>query len=316
MKTKYYFIGVILVVLNTITVKGQQDAQYTQYMYNTLNINPGYTGTREALSAVAIHRSQWVGLDGAPVTQTIAVHSPIGRGKIGLGFSAINDRIGPTQETSFDFNVSYNIETSDTGKLSFGLKLGGHLLDVNFDEIQFGTSRANDAKFNTNIDNKFSPNIGLGLFYYTDQFYVGASAPNILQTEHFDVASLTTKNAASFLASERLNYYFMTGYVLEISDDIKMKPALLGKFIEGAPLQIDASVNFLIYEKFIIGAAYRWSAAVSGMAGFQITDKLMLGVGYDWDTSDLNQYNNGSFEMVLRFEMPKKFKRMLTPRFF
>ncbi|WP_299439593.1 type IX secretion system membrane protein PorP/SprF [uncultured Aquimarina sp.] len=297
----------------------QQDAQYTQYMYNTISVNPAYAGSRGVMSIMGLHRSQWVGLDGAPRTQTLTLNTPIGdNNRVGLGLSIVNDEIGPTDETYFDIDFSYTIPTSDTGKLSFGIKAGGHLLNVDFDKLsQFETG---DPLFsNGNIDNKFSPNVGAGIYYHTDKFYVGLSAPNLLETDHFDEeASIDSNGNSSFIAEERINYYLIAGHVFDLSDTVKFKPAVLSKLVFGAPLQVDISANFLLYDKLTFGVGYRWSAAFSAMAGFQVSDSLMIGFAYDKESTELGrtQFNDGSYEVMLRFELFRKYNRMLTPRFF
>ena len=179
----------------------QQDPQYTQYVYNTISVNPAYAGSRGVLSLTGLHRSQWVGLDGAPRTQTLTINSPIGENnRVGLGFSVINDEIGPTDETYFDIDFSYTIPTSDRGKLSFGLKAGGQLLNVDFQRLtQF---QINDPNFETNIDNRFRPNVGVGFYYHTDKFYLGLSAPNLLETDHFDEDATTNSNDSSTFIAE------------------------------------------------------------------------------------------------------------------
>lgn len=311
------FMLVIFGIAST-SVSGQQDAQYTQYMYNTVSVNPAYAGSRGVLSIMGLHRSQWVGLDGAPRTQTLTLNTPIGSSeRMGLGLSIVNDEIGPTDETYFDIDFSYTIPTSEQGKLSFGLKAGGHLLNVDFQRLsQFNN---NDALFENNIDNKFSPNVGIGVYYHTDRSYIGISAPNLLETDHFDESTTSnTSSAVSFLAEERINYYLIAGHVFNLSDDVKFKPAILSKLVFGAPLQVDVSANFLLYDRLTLGAAYRWSAAVSAMVGFQVSDSMMIGFAYDKETTELGQtqFNDGSYEVMLRFELFKKYNRMLTPRFF
>ncbi len=297
---------------------GQQDAQYTQYMYNTISVNPAYAGSRGVFSIVGLHRSQWVGLDGAPRTQTLSINTPIGeKNKVGLGVSIVRDEIGPVDETYFDIDFSYTIQTSERGKLSFGLKAGGNLLDVNFNELT--RFDINDPNFEQSIDNKFSPNVGLGLYYHTDKFYLGLSAPNILETDHFDESSTVgNNNSSSFIARERINYYLMAGYTFDLNSDLKFKPAILTKAVSGAPLQVDVSASFLLREKLTLGIGYRWSAAVSGLVGFQISDSMMIGLAYDRETTELGntQFNDGSYEVFLRFELFKKYNRMITPRFF
>ncbi|WP_108867010.1 type IX secretion system membrane protein PorP/SprF [Aquimarina aquimarini] len=309
---------IAIVGFTTTFVNAQQDAQYTQYMYNTISVNPAYAGSRGVLSIMGLHRSQWVGLDGAPRTQTLTLNTPIGDNeRIGLGVSIVNDQIGPTDETYFDIDFSYTIPTSEQGKLSFGLKAGGHLLNVDLNELSKFTS--NDRLFENNIDNKFSPNVGVGFYYHTDRFYVGLSTPNLLETDHFDESSTDdSSTATTFLAEERINYYLIAGHVFDLSDDVKFKPALLGKLVFGAPLQVDLSANFLLYDRLTLGVGYRWDAAVSAMVGFQVSDSMMIGFAYDRETTELGQtqFNDGSYEVMLRFELFKKYNRMLTPRFF
>ncbi len=296
------------------TMFAQQDAQYTQYMYNTISVNPAYAGSRGVLSINALHRSQWVGLKGAPETQTISINTPINN-KIGLGFSLVNDKIGPTQETSFDAVFSYTIPVSDSDdKLSFGLKAGGHLINIDFTKLNQYYPQLTS---NNNIDNKFSPNIGAGVYYHTNKFYLGLSIPNFLETNHFDESS-DTNESSSFIAKERMNYYLIAGYVFKLNQSWDFKPALLTKMVAGAPLQADLSASFLYNQKLTLGAAYRWSAAWSAMAGFQISDSVMIGFAYDKETTDLGNtsFNDGSYEVFIRFELFKNIKKVISPRFF
>jgi type IX secretion system PorP/SprF family membrane protein len=296
----------------TNTANAQQDAQYTQYMYNTLSINPAYAGSRDVLSFLALYRSQWVGLDGAPRTFTVSGHSPLGE-NMGIGVNVTNDEIFISKETYFDIDFSYSINFTDVGKVAFGIKGGGHLLNVDSNLANQGPYNPGDGSSEIFIDNKFSPQFGAGLYYYTQKFYAGFSVPNFLETEHFDESSNSNSNA---IAKERMNYYLMTGYTFDLSENVLFKPSVLGKIVEGAPLQVDLSANFLFYEKFTVGAAYRWSAAFSGMVGFQVTDQIMLGFAYDQETTDLAQYNNGSYEFFLRFELFNNSDRIMSPRFF
>ena len=198
--------------------------------------------------------------------------------------------------------------------MSFGLKGGGHFLDVDF--TQLNLLDPSDINFAQNIDNKFSPVIGLGLYYHTENFYAGLSVPNLIETNHFDEGN--QPGSASALAEEQINYYAIAGYTFDINENLVFKPSTLVRLIEGAPLQVDVTANFLVYEKFHLGAAYRWSAAVSGLVGFQATDSILIGLAYDRESTDLgNQvFNDGSFEVFMRFELFKKYERMLTPRFF
>lgn len=295
-------------MMKTTNIAAQQDAQYTQYMYNTISVNPGYAGSRGHMSVGLLHRSQWVGLDGAPTTQTFNVHSPIGYKGVGLGASIVNDKIGPTSETNFDVDFSYTIKTSDEGKLSFGLKGSINLLDIKFSELN---QYASDQSLQQDVDNRFSPNFGAGVYYHTDKFYAGLSVPRLLETSHFDESSLST-------AKEQMNFYLITGYVWDINPFLKFKPTLLTKAVKGAPLQVDLSANFMLNDKFIIGAAYRWDAALSALVGFNLSNELLIGMAYDKETTDLGNtsFNDGSFEVVIRYDFIKTKNNLKSPRFF
>ena len=310
--SKNYYILLITILVIFLSsgerLFAQQDAQYTQYMYNTVSVNPAYAGSRGHISAAALYRSQWVGLDGAPETQTLNVHSPIGYQGIGLGASIVRDRIGPTAEDNFGVDFSYTVYTSTEGRLSFGLKGSLNLLDVRFSELnQFAV----DPILENNIDNRLSPNIGAGIYYHNQKFYAGLSVPQFLETSHFDEESLST-------AKEQMNFYFITGYVWDLNSYLKFKPTLLAKAVQGAPLQVDLSANFMLSDTFILGAAYRWDAAVSGMMGFNISNKLLIGLAYDRETTALGSttFNDGSFEVIFRYDFISTKSSLKSPRFF
>lgn len=294
-------------MLVTVSSYAQQDAQYTQYMYNPININPAYAGSREALSIFGLHRTQWVGLDGAPVTNAASIHTPIENTNIGIGLSFVNDKIGPSDQNNISVDFSYTVPTSETFQLSFGLKATADLLNIDYTKLNI--YNPSDPRFQNNVDNKFSPNIGAGVYFHSDQTYIGLSVPNFLETKHYD-------NNSTSVAQERLHYYFMAGHVFDLSYDVKFKPSLLTKVVQGAPLQVDLSANFLFFDKLTLGAAYRWSAAVSGMAGFQVSDAIFVGYAYDAESTKLANYNSGSHEIFLRFELFRNYDRMITPRFF
>ncbi|SHL44261.1 type IX secretion system membrane protein, PorP/SprF family [Flavobacterium flevense] len=305
-------IKIAVLLMMSMAGYSQQDSQFTQYMYNTINVNPAYAGSRETMSIFALHRTQWVGLDGAPVTNTASIHTPINGSNVGLGLSVINDRIGPSDENNIAVDFSYTIQTSYKYKLSFGLKASANLLNIDFTKLN--KYDQNDYAFDTNIDNKFSPNIGVGLYLHSDNSYIGLSAPNLLETKHFDRYASTGAN--SHVATEKIHYYLIAGHVFDLNPNVKFKPSLLTKMVAGAPLQVDISGNFMINEKFVAGVAYRWSAAVSALAGFQVNDNWFIGYGYDLETTRLSNYNSGSHEIFLRYELFSRNSRIVTPRFF
>jgi len=283
----------------------QQDAQFTQYMYNTINVNPAYAGSRGALSIFALHRTQWVGLDGAPVTNAVSMNTPINGSNVGLGISIINDKIGPTHENTISADVSYFIRTSETFKLSFGIKATGNSFDL--DQTKLNPVDATDPSL-LNF-NKFNPNIGAGVYLHSDKAYVGFSIPNFIESKRYN-----DNEVAIF--KEKINYYLIAGYVFDLEDSIKFKPALLTKMVSGTPLQVDVSGNFMFNDRFVVGVAYRWSAALSAMVGFQIADGLFIGYGFDNETTNLKNYNSGSHEVFLRYEIFNNLSKITTPRFF
>lgn len=303
MRTK---ILIFALMLTCYAGFAQQDAQYTQYMYNTININPAYAGSRGVMSVFGLHRTQWVGLDGAPTTNTFSLNTPISNSNLGVGFSLVNDRIGPTSDNTISADISYTVKMNEVYKLSFGVKASGNMFNLDTDKLDF--AQANDPNLQ-NFNNEFSPNFGAGVYLHSDKLYLGLSVPNFLQDSKYN-----DNEVAVF--QERMNFYFIGGYVFDVSPSIKFKPAVLTKMVAGSPLQVDASANFLFFDKFMLGGAYRWDAAVSALAGFQVTDGLFIGYSYDMETTQLRRYNSGSHEVFLRFELFNKVSKMVSPRFF
>lgn len=300
---KNFFL--IILMSTAFTSFAQQDAQYTQYMYNTINVNPAYAGSRGVMSIFALHRTQWVGLDGAPITNIASINTPISDSRVGLGVSFVNDKIGPTNENTLSADLSYTVPMSENYKLSFGIKGTANLFNLDI-------SKLNPVDIDPsiqNVENKFSPNVGAGIYLHSDKAYVGFSVPNFIESNRYD-----DNEVAIF--KEKINYYLMAGYVIDLSSEVKFKPAVLSKLVIGSPLQVDISGNFLFSEKFTVGVAYRWSAALSGMVGFQVSDGIYIGYGYDRETTKLNNYNSGSHEIFLRFELFSRQSRIVSPRFF
>lgn len=305
MRTKIFLI---LLIFTSFVNFAQQDAQYTQYMYNTITINPAYAGSRGAFSIFAMHRTQWVGLDGAPVTNVASMNTPLNNSNLGLGVSFINDKIGPTNKNSISADLSYTIPTSENYKLSFGMKATANLFNLDITKLNPVVASPLDPSMQ-NIKNEFSPNIGAGIYLHSDKAYVGFSIPNFIESNRYDDNEVV-------IYKEKINYYLMAGYVFDLSSELKFKPAILSKLVVGAPLQVDISGNFLINDKFTIGLAYRWSAALSAIVGFQATEGMYIGYGYDRETTKLNNYNSGSHEILLRYEIFKNNDKITTQRFF
>ncbi|GAL71583.1 hypothetical protein JCM19302_3073 [Jejuia pallidilutea] len=247
-----------------------------------------------------------VGIDGAPKTVTFGIHSPLKNERLGLGLNIVSDQLGPAEETSIDLNFSYTIPVDASGdlELSFGLKGGLHILDTDWSK---GLFQNPDRLFNENI-NLISPTLGAAMYLHSDRWYLGLSVPNIFTTEHYD-------DFQESIATERLHYFLIGGYVFDLSERTKLKPAFLVKGVSGAPLIADLSVNALFNDKFTLGLAYRWDDSVSGLVGFQITPGLFAGYAYDATTTVLNNYNSGTHEIMLRFEL-QQIGKILSPRFF
>jgi len=290
--------------------KAQQDPQYTQYMYNMNVVNPAYAGSRGTLSLGLLGRTQWTSVDGAPKSMTFDVHAPLGK-KVGVGLSVIADEIGPAKEQNIYADFSYTLETSSTGRLAFGLKGGVTLLNVNLLDIVLPqTSSAGDPVFDENI-NKTMPNFGAGVYYYTDKWYVGFSVPNILKTEHLDKDNINTK------ASEEVHYFLTGGYVFDLSSTLKFKPSLMFKGVTGAPVSVDINANFLMYDRFELGASYRIDDSISALFNFGVTPDFRIGYAYDYTISDFsNSHTGGSHEIILLYDIDFSKKNLKSPRFF
>ncbi|MHC5202579.1 PorP/SprF family type IX secretion system membrane protein [Myroides sp. LJL119] len=296
-----FFLGVPFLGL------AQQDPQYTQYMYNTTNINPAYTGSKGHLSFFGLYRAQWVGLDGAPKTFNFAADSPLGDSKLSLGVNFVNDKIGATTENTFAINLAYTVNLTYDLKLAFGLKGTGNLFNVDYTKLDI--EDPNDPLMQTNIKNKFNPNIGAGLFLYSDRGYVGFSIPHLLETNVGEIDGMK-------ILRQKAHYYLMAGYVFDVSQSVKLKPAALAKAVDGAPVQVDITANAMFMERLTLGVAYRVNASVSALAGFQVSDNIFIGYTYDADTSKLKNYNNGSHEIFLRFDLFNRYNKVSSSRFF
>ncbi len=283
----------------------QQDSQYTQYMYNTPLVNPAYAGSRETITAFLLHRNQWVGLDGAPVTNNFSINMPVGDSNFGIGLNFVNDKIGPVSENEISADLAYFIQVSENFKLSLGLKGTANLFQLDVNKLRIYDPA--DPQFQ-NVDTEFSPNVGAGLYLFSDKTYFGLSVPNFFESYRYNDNNVE-------ITKEKMHFYFIAGHVFTLSDNIDFKPAVLSKIVEGAPLQADVTANFLFFDKLTLGAAYRWDASVSALAGFQISDSWFIGYGYDLETTKLSNYNSGSHEIFLRYEVFNR-SRVSAPRFF
>lgn len=294
---------------------GQQDPQFTQYMYNMSVINPAYATAEEGILNIGgLYRAQWVGLEGGPNTATFFVHTPINE-RIELGLSFYNDNIGDVvQENNVFADFAYVLPVNEKSKISFGLKGGFTFFESDFTNfiLQSGGS-STDIAFNENI-NKTFPNLGIGAFFFTDNFYAGLSAPNLLTTKH-----LETENGIKSTGVQDIHFFLTSGYVFDFVSDLKLKPSIMLRGVRGAPLSIDINANVLINEKLEAGLGYRLDDSMSAMVNFRVTPDLRIGYAYDYTTSNLSSYNSGSHEIFVLFDVDLfNFKTGYdrSPRFF
>jgi type IX secretion system PorP/SprF family membrane protein len=276
-------------------------------MYNTMSINPGYTGSLGTLDAVVTYRDQWVGIDGAPTTQNLGIHSPLRNEKIGVGLNIQNDEIGPAKEFYADANFSYSLQLSPTLKMGLGLKAGAKIFNLDFSRGTFQNS-GNDP-LNRNIENKLTTTVGAGAYMYSDNWYLGLSVPDFITNKYYD-------DIEQSVAEEQIQYFLIGGYVFDLSPTLKFKPAFLAKYLDGFPLVVDVSANFLIMDQFSLGASYRYDDSFSGLAGVNFLQNFFVGYSYDYTLTDLNKYNSGTHEIVLRYTLFEKTKRINSPRYF
>ena len=306
MKTK---IAISLLLSLTLqNIRAQQESMYTHYMYNTLWLNPAYAGTRDAFTITGIHRSQWVGFDGSPNDQTITMHSPFFNGKMGVGLSLLNDKIGPTKSTVLALDYAYHVQLDQKSKLSFGVK----------GLMNFYSNNINTLRLDNEIDNSFAdntqrilPNVGAGIYYYRERFFVGLSTPKLMENK------LIT-NSLGVLSKEQRHYFFIMGTVLKISNAIKFKPTLFIRATAAAPIEGDITANFIFSDKFTLGAMYRSGDAVGVLLGYNVTDALALGYSFDWSMANTTgKYNSGSHEIMLRYDLVSFTKaKIKSPRYF
>ncbi|RXG15820.1 type IX secretion system PorP/SprF family membrane protein [Leeuwenhoekiella aestuarii] len=301
-----YLIEISLIAFGTLSLYGQQEPNYTQYMYNTMTINPAYAGSSDNFNIIADYKAQFTGVDGAPETINLGLDAPVTY-NIGLGLNITRDVLGPSEDLNIDGNFSYAIQLGAQTYLSFGLKAGFRVLNVDFRKGIY--DNPNDPQFMNNINNQFLGVLGAGSYLYTDRWYLGLSTPNFFTQEYFNEEEVMVN-------TEELHMYLIGGYIFDIGLNTKFKPAVLFDYVEGAPLKANLSANFLFLEKFTAGVSYSIDAAVSGLAGFQITDNIFIGYAYDYNTSDFNQYNNGSHEILIKFSLARKRGATFSPRFF
>jgi len=311
MKKIYLTLAFAFMVM--VDAQAQQDPHYTQYMYNMNVMNPAYAGSKENLAVGLLYRAQWVDIEGAPKTGTLSVHSPVGK-NVGLGLSAITDRIGPVDETNVYGDFSYTLNLGGEHRLALGIKAGATFHKVGlFSDIGNGhVPDINDPAFRENSSNTFF-NIGTGLFYYTQKYYLALSVPNMLKSKHLDIRN----DGREYQFGSETQHYFLTGgYVFDLSENTKFKPSFMVKSAFDAPTSVDASANMMFHDRFEIGATYRLDDSFGGMVNFAVTPNIRVGYAYDRIISDLKVSTQSSHEIMLLFDLNFPKKVSVSPRYF
>lgn len=305
-------ISLLILMIILGQVNAQQDPMFTHYMMNTLGVNPAYAGSRQALTFTGLHRSQWVGFEGAPETQTFTLHSPVFSDKVGLGLSVVNDAIGPMKTSSFYADFAYHLKINDKSKLSFGIKGGGSIFNNGLSELT--TVQQSDISFAQNIQSKFLPNVGFGMYYYRPKFYAGVSVPRLIENKFMNDQSVTNVN----LFWEKRHYFFIMGSMIDINENLQFKPTTLVKVNLGSPVQADFTAQFIYNSKFSLGAMYKTGSAFGGLLGFSPNEQLYLGYSFDWSTLNrTGRYNSGTHEVILRYDFIFRDKQKIkSPRYF
>lgn len=306
---KRIIIILVMLILGFQNSNAQQMPQFTQYMYNTIAVNPAYAGSREVLSIVALGRNQWTGFDGGPQTQTLSINSPLRNEKIGLGLSLINDKAGYENFTYVYADFSYTINLGDKTKLAFGVDAGATSYKLS-DELYNGVEIGQDPYFDERLD-RWNPNFGAGVLFHSDRWYAGLSMPRLINND--------TNNQTEYAALEQVHYYLIGGYVFDLGKSVKFKPSILAKYTDDAPISTDFTANFLFNEKLWLGASYRANGqqgAFGALIDFQVTQQFRIGYTYELPTGEIRPYTSGSQEILLMYEFRFTKKNLKSPRYF
>lgn len=296
-----------IALLMALQARAQQDPLFSQYMFNTLAVNPAYAGSADVFTVMALSRHQWVGFAGAPATQTVLAHTPLPKENMALGLSLLNDKVGPTRQTGAYIDYAYRIRTGPSSRLALGLKGGVNLYQADLAAL---TSVDPDAA-NVNITGKALPNFGFGLFWHTPRAYFGASTPKLLEND------IDAVNQAGIVtASEVRHFFLLGGYVLDLDRSVKFKPSFMVRVVSGAPLSVDLNANFLFRERIWLGAMYRVGNSVGVLGQYQVNDQFRIGYAFDLTTTRIGAYNAGTHEIMLNYDLRFFTGRTVSPRYF
>lgn len=297
-----------LLMMASFLTNAQQDEQSSLYMFNPLQYNPAYAGSRGDFNATVVARSQWVGIKGAPKNQFVSLNSPIKAKNMALGIHVSNDQIGAKTRTSFYGDYAYTLRFDNGTKLNLGISGGAEQLSVDYQKLIAYDPTETDY---LSSFSQLNFNAGSGMYYYSDRFYVGMSVPRLFQS--------SLKNQAFVLSNAftKRHYFLSAGYVKPINSVIDLKTSFLLKMVQNAPVTIDLNANLFFYKTFWVGAMYRFNESVGVNVAYQIKEKLMFGYSFDYPINGLNRVDNmGSHEIMLNLRLPDKNKAFGSPRYF
>ncbi len=308
MKSIKQLIVALGIAMLAFQANGQQDPQFTQYFFNTLSVNSGYAGSHDLLNVTLLAREQWIGVTGRPRTQTLAVHSPLPNKSIALGFSVVNDQLGPVHNTAIMGDFAYRFQVNHKSRLAFGLKAGLNLFKAGLAELK-GTETA-DVTFQQNVSTKPLPNFGFSAYWWSKRHFLGISTPKLIENDLSAAESVVAEG------TEKRHFFLIGGVVFDIHPILKFKPTIQTKYVAGSPVSVDLTANILIDDMLWIGGFYRWGDATGVLLSYQVSDQLRFGYSYDYTISKLNTFSSGSHEIMISYDFRFKKDAILSPRYF
>lgn len=311
--TKTTIAVCVLLFAFSKNAKAQFDGMFTQYMFNEMFVNPAYAGSKEAMSATALHRQQWLNFPGRPVTTTFSLHGPLMGNKMGLGLSFLNEKIGVLNRNLVYLSYAYRVKLGKSGYLSFGLNGGIHNQLNKFADLK--TVEIGDIQMSQNSPSIIMPNFGSGIYFYSKKFYTGISIPRMID-DRFSFSTTGSVIKSAKMDPKKFHYYYTIGGIIDLNDNLKLKPQAMVKAVQNAPIEYDLNLNALIKNLVWLGASYRSASDVSGILGLQVSPQMVFCYSYDFPLSKIQKYTQGSHEIVLSYLFAYKGKKVLTPRYF
>ena len=305
------FLLIGLIWLLQLDMVAQQDPLYSQYQFNALVVNPAYAGSRGMMSMMALSRRQWVGFEGAPSTQTFSLHTPFAYRNVSLGLSVVHDQLSPVSQSAFFGDYAYAFNIGSQTRLSLGLKGGVSRVVTNMSALS-PVPGSVDPAYQSASDSRWLPNFGFGVYAYHPRYFIGASIPKLMEND----LSTEQMNQAILSGREVRHYFLMGGVVFALNSEWMLKPSFMARVAEAAPVSVDLNVNVLFRNRIWGGVLFRPGSAYGGVMQLQLTDQWRVGYAVEFATTDLRQYNNGTHELMLGYELNFRKAKVYNPRYF